>query len=32
MTNELKYIIKGLLWCVFIALAVHGATMAIYFA
>ena len=31
MTNELKSILKGLGWCVFIALALNGVICAVYY-
>ena len=31
MTKELKNIVKGLLWCVFIALALNGLLCAVYY-
>ena len=32
MTNELKSILKGFAWCVFVSFAIYGVTMAIYMA
>ena len=31
MTNELKSILKDLMWCVFITFAVYGVLCAIYY-
>ena len=31
MTNELKSILKSLVWCVFIALVINGVICAVYY-